>query len=107
MSEFGRLEAMAAGEEWQRRRKPFGPVPDRIVAGTGALSILCRASPIKRNRSTTLLMSQEALDAIVKEGEKIDGTVGGMAGMVVDYLARHGRFADVLKEAMAEHGAKS
>lgn len=88
-------------------RKPFQPIPDHVTGGYGKLSNLCRFSPIKRNRSTTMNLSQEGLNALLKEGARIDGTVGGMSGLVVDYLARHGRFAEVLKEAMAEHEAQS
>lgn len=102
MAEFSAIDAMAAGDAWQRQRKPFEPVTEHNAGGHGAVSKLCRASSIKRDRGYTISLSQDAVNALYPQGENLGASIGTMSGLVIDYLVRHGLFADVLNEAIAE-----
>lgn len=81
------------------QRKPFEPissVPRRHMEA------IARTNQRKRNRGTTFCISQEAFEVLYREGEKNGGTIGGMTGLVVDYLARTGKFPALLREALCE-----
>ena len=83
------------------QRKPFAPIPS--PASRRDMMALKIVNPITRDRMTTLMVSQEAFDVIYREGEARRGSFGGIAGIVVDYLARNGHLGRILDEALAEH----
>lgn len=82
------------------RRRPFEPIP--YAAGYRRLTSQACNSTRKRDRTTTLSVSQEALNILLAEAAKVDGTFGGLCGLLVHYLARTGKFPALLKEAMEE-----
>ena len=79
-------------------RKPFEPVR----CTNGRFTAFQSSAPEVRNRMTTITVSQTAHDVIHKEILDHGGSFGGIAGLVVDYLARNGRLGAVLDEALSE-----
>lgn len=82
-------------------RKPFEPIENS--ASRRDMMALKIVNPIKRDRSTSIMVSKEAFDVIYREGEARRGSFGGIAGVVIDYLARNGHLGRILDEALAEH----
>jgi len=82
------------------QRKPFSPVPPTPRRDQMTLRLI---NPVKRDRMTTINVSQEALDVIYREAAERKGSFGSISGIVVDYLARSGRLSEVLDQALAEN----
>lgn len=92
MGEFSAIEAMAAGEEWQRRRKPFEPLPKR---GTNAL----QGMP-GRKRFTTVGLTDEARDAVLRFSTGRSVGVGTIIGVVFEEIVASGKLEEVFDRAV-------